>query len=251
MSDYKIIIVPMDGKDSKTISLGSFKFFLIKLFLIVIAILAFLIPFIWGDYIYLQKNSLELSKKLKEFKQKEEYYNSINKKITVIDRYIQYLHNAMNMVGKEVPPSLSEFTKNDSLQQIYRFKSLNKDENRPNILPVTEGWVSRKFSSAHKGVDYVAPIGTIIRATASGIVTKIENDENLGKMVTINHNNGYVTKYAHCDQIIVKKGDIVEKGETIATVGNSGKTTSGPHLHYVILKNNTPIDPQHIILKGF
>jgi murein DD-endopeptidase MepM/ murein hydrolase activator NlpD len=124
----------------------------------------------------------------------------------------------------------------------------------PNISPV-EGWVTRKFSpdtsdakSGHLGVDFAAAHGTPIRATAPGVVGKIENDKYFGWMVTIYHDYGFVTRYGHCSQVLVSKHDRVHRGQTIALVGNTGRSTA-PHLHYEVLKDGKHIDPlKHIIV---
>ena len=124
----------------------------------------------------------------------------------------------------------------------------------PNIQP-TEGWITRKFISqpndteqAHLGIDFAATSGTPIRATARGVVDDVYKDTYFGFIVTIKHGYGFVTRYGHCLQILVAKGDHVERGQTIALVGNTGHS-SAPHLHYEILKDGKNVDPMEYIIR--
>lgn len=95
----------------------------------------------------------------------------------------------------------------------------------------------------HKGVDIVGPVGSPIYASDEGIVTYADyEDGGYGNIVKIDHQNGYETYYAHCSEILVKKGDTVKKGDLIAKVGNTGRST-GPHLHFEIRKNGETQNP--------
>lgn len=95
----------------------------------------------------------------------------------------------------------------------------------------------------HDGVDISAPIGSDVFATGNGIVKNTyTSDIGYGNRIVINHGNGHTTVYAHLDKILVSRGDYVEKGDIIGTIGNTGRST-GPHLHYEILVNNKPVDP--------
>jgi murein DD-endopeptidase MepM/ murein hydrolase activator NlpD len=100
-----------------------------------------------------------------------------------------------------------------------------------------------KVMKFHEGVDFSAPIGTEIYATGNGEVVKIiKSKRAYGNNVLIDHGFGFHTFYSHCDEIIVTKGQQVKRGQVIATVGNTGKSTA-PHLHYEVRKNGRPIDP--------
>lgn len=102
-------------------------------------------------------------------------------------------------------------------------------------------------AALHAGVDFSAPIGTPVLSTANGIISKaVLNDVGYGNFVEITHAQGVITKYAHLDQILVSKDDKVGKGSLIGTVGNTGRST-GPHLHFEVLVNNTPVDPMSVI----
>jgi murein DD-endopeptidase MepM/ murein hydrolase activator NlpD len=126
----------------------------------------------------------------------------------------------------------------------------------PNIQPVIDGWITRRFSmvgsdtsSVHTGIDYAATLGTLIRATAPGVVENVSNDKYFGLILVVRHGFGFSTKYGHCSQVLVSKGDHVERGQTIALVGNTGRS-SAPHLHYEVLKDGKNVDPIKYVVGG-
>lgn len=100
-----------------------------------------------------------------------------------------------------------------------------------------------KVLKMHTGIDFTAPIGTPVRATADGEVQQmVASKRGYGNTVIIKHGMGYSTLYAHLDQVMVRNGQKVTRGEVIGTVGNSGMSMA-PHLHYEVQMNNQPIDP--------
>lgn len=123
-------------------------------------------------------------------------------------------------------------------------------------FPVEKGFISSPFGirldpinkewSDHNGLDIAAPIGTKIFTTADGVVTSAGSNGSFGNMVEILHKNGFITRYAHCDELFVKKGQQLFKNEIIATVGNTGRSL-GPHLHYEILLAGDVLDPAYFI----
>lgn len=88
----------------------------------------------------------------------------------------------------------------------------------------------------HEGTDFPAAYGTPILATADGVVTRSAWDAEYGYLVEIQHKNGVLTRYAHAQELLVKRGDLVKQSQAIAKVGSSGRST-GPHLHYEVLKD--------------
>lgn len=99
-----------------------------------------------------------------------------------------------------------------------------------------------RWGSYHKGLDIANPTGTPIVAADGGKVAFSGWKGDYGYLVIINHENGYATYYGHASKLLVKKGDRVYRGQTIAKVGNTGRST-GPHLHFEVRKNGTPVDP--------
>ncbi|MGI6334674.1 MAG: M23 family metallopeptidase, partial [Saccharofermentanales bacterium] len=100
----------------------------------------------------------------------------------------------------------------------------------------------------HPAADVGAPRGTKIKAAAAGRVTVASYNWSAGNYVTINHGNGFTTTYMHCSKLLVRYGQYVEKGETIALVGNTGTSTC-PHLHYELRFNGDPVNPKSMIME--
>ena len=129
--------------------------------------------------------------------------------------------------------------------------------NTPSIMPTT-GWLSSHFtqsrfhpilhaSRAHEGIDLAAPMGAPIIAPAAGRVISVANEPGYGRTFQIDHGSGIITRFAHCSRIIVHVGQVVTRGQPIATIGNSGLST-GPHLHYEVHVNGKPVDPLRFVL---
>lgn len=104
---------------------------------------------------------------------------------------------------------------------------------------------SGKFRS-HKGVDVAGFMGMPIIATAAGVVSYSGHRSGYGKMVEINHGKGFVTRYAHAQSVSVKVGDVVKKGQQVALMGSTGRST-GPHVHYEVLKRDKRINPNYYL----
>lgn len=126
----------------------------------------------------------------------------------------------------------------------------------PGGRPVTQGWISSYFgqrtdpfngrNAYHRGIDFAGPAGSEVVAVASGVVTYSKDRFGYGKTVEINHGNGYVTRYAHNQRTLVAPGDTVQKGQAIALMGSTGRST-GPHLHFEVLKNGRAVDPMSFV----
>lgn len=151
-----------------------------------------------------------------------------------------------------------------SINQQKGFESLFKYlDGQRNLLSSTpairpsKGWVASRFGyrkspftglrEFHKGLDVANRIGTPIISSADGIVSFVGVKGNFGKVIKINHGHGMATLYAHTHKVLKKQGDTVKRGDTIALMGNSGRST-GPHLHYVVFLNGIPVNPEKYIL---
>ena len=118
--------------------------------------------------------------------------------------------------------------------------------------PITKGWLSSYFGirkdpfngkpSMHKGIDFAGKEDGEIIATASGVVSWADDRYGYGLLIEINHGDGLKTRYGHNKKLLVNVGDVVGKGQVIARMGSTGRST-GPHVHYEILRNNKQIDP--------
>jgi len=117
----------------------------------------------------------------------------------------------------------------------------------------TEGWLTSYFGMRkspftgqrvmHEGLDIAASIGTPVVATADGVVARVGYSSGYGKMVVIDHGYGYRTIFGHNSKILVKAGQKIKRGDVIAKVGNTGRST-GSHLHYELRLKGVPIDPR-------
>jgi murein DD-endopeptidase MepM/ murein hydrolase activator NlpD len=118
--------------------------------------------------------------------------------------------------------------------------------------PITKGWLSSYYGvrkdpfsgkpTMHKGVDFAGKEDTAIIATAAGVITWASKRYGYGNLIEINHGDGLTTRYGHNKNLLVNVGDVVNKGQKIARMGSTGRST-GPHVHYEILRNNKQIDP--------
>ncbi|MDP1567091.1 MAG: M23 family metallopeptidase [Polaromonas sp.] len=104
-------------------------------------------------------------------------------------------------------------------------------------------------SALHTGLDFPAEPGTAILAAAGGVVVTQEYHTAYGNMVEVDHGNDLVTRYAHASRVLVKKGDLVRRGQKIAEVGTTGRST-GPHLHFEVLVQGVYQDPQKFLTAG-
>ena len=114
------------------------------------------------------------------------------------------------------------------------------------------GWRLDPFTgrtALHTGLDFQAGPGTPILAAAGGVVVAQENHPAYGQMVEIDHGNHLLTRYAHASKIWVRKGDLVKRGQKIAEVGTTGRST-GPHLHFEVMVQGVPQDPQKFLAAG-
>ena len=104
-------------------------------------------------------------------------------------------------------------------------------------------------SALHTGLDFAADTGTPIHAAAGGVVVTQELHPGYGNLVEVDHGNDLVTRYAHASKVMVKKGDLVRRGQVIAEVGSTGRST-GPHLHFEVLVQGVYQDPKKFLDAG-
>ncbi len=122
--------------------------------------------------------------------------------------------------------------------------------------PVPLGFVTMEFGEGagaagvpHTGIDIAARRDTPVRAAEDGVVTLAGMDERYGNLVEISHSGGLLTRYGHNSRLVVGQGQMVRKGDIIAYVGSTGRVTTGPHLHFEVLKDGRPVDPRRYLPK--
>jgi murein DD-endopeptidase MepM/ murein hydrolase activator NlpD len=131
-----------------------------------------------------------------------------------------------------------------------------KAQIHPEGRPVTGGFISSYFGERedpfsgheayHKGVDFAGSAGSNVMAVAAGIVTWAGQRTGYGNLVEINHGDGFVTRYAHNERTLVSVGQAVKRGESVALMGSTGRST-GPHVHFEVLRNGRQVDPLSFI----
>jgi murein DD-endopeptidase MepM/ murein hydrolase activator NlpD len=143
----------------------------------------------------------------------------------------------------------------DALQSLMVNRQL-EDDLTPSGWPVRKGWISSRYGERsdpftgkrahHQGLDFVGTRGTEVLSVASGVVIRAGKRGAYGNTVEIDHGNGYRTRYAHNEALIVEPGDHVTAGQVIARLGSSGRA-SAPHVHFEVLKDGTPINPSSFV----
>jgi len=149
-------------------------------------------------------------------------------------------------------------SREESLSELEKLLQVKKEmlAHTPSVWPVM-GWVTSGFgfrtnpftglAQMHEGLDVSNRVGTLIIASAHGIVSDVGNDIAHGKVVVIFHGFGMTTRYCHLNKVFVKTGQRVKRGDRIAEIGMTGKTT-GPHLHYEVRLSGIPVNPMRYML---
>ena len=124
--------------------------------------------------------------------------------------------------------------------------------------PIKLGWMSSGFGRRvdpitgrmawHAGSDFAGKAGSDVVAVASGVVTFAGEKSGYGRMIEINHGAGYITRYGHHEELLVAAGDVVKKGQVIGRMGSTGRST-GPHVHFEVLKDGHPVDPARYVAR--
>lgn len=167
-------------------------------------------------------------------------------------KLVRLMHQSFDNLDREISIQTNEKI------ELYKFLESQKSmlAATPSIWPA-KGWISSRFGyrispftnqrEFHKGIDVSSRMNAPIIAPADGVVTSIRSDPGYGRIMTIDHGYNLMTRYAHLSKVLVKKGQPVKRGEKIALVGKTGRTT-GPHLHYEVTLNRVPLNPLRYIL---
>lgn len=166
---------------------------------------------------------------------------------------IQEMHEQVNQLD------LAAVTQQERFETLYEHMEAQQSilACTPTIRPVEDGYISSIFGyrvspfterrEFHKGLDISTKKGTTIIATADGVISYSGKNGSMGNMIAIDHGYGYTTRYGHCQKLLKKKGENVKRGEVIALVGNTGRST-GPHVHYEVKLNGVQVNPNSYIL---
>jgi murein DD-endopeptidase MepM/ murein hydrolase activator NlpD len=146
---------------------------------------------------------------------------------------------------------------NDRGQKLSVLETLLMNRNlnervMPSGRPVKDGWLSSGYGKRndpftgkqefHKGLDFAGKKGSEVIVVGDGVVTWAGEQTGYGDLVEVSHGNGYVTRYAHNKKHLVKVGDTVRKGQQIALMGSTGRST-GPHVHFEVMRDGKSVNP--------
>ena len=131
-----------------------------------------------------------------------------------------------------------------------------EDDLTPTGWPVRKGWISSRYGDRtdpftgerahHSGLDFVGKRGSDVLSVAGGVVVWAGKDSGYGNMIEIDHGNGYRTRYAHNDSLLVQPGDPVRAGQLIARMGSTGRATTA-HVHFEVLKDGNTVNPAKFV----
>lgn len=187
-----------------------------------------------------------------------EIHNSLDQSdVTVMD-YLGEDDNAVwtaESVGRKLDTLQQQLASQQeglTMLDVVLTRRAGTEASLPTFMPVDYPWLSSSFGwrrnpvtgrhSMHEGLDFAAPKGTPIMAASGGVVVQAKTLAGYGKTVEIDHGNGLLTRYAHASSLLVKPGDLVEKGQMVARVGSTGRST-GAHLHFEVRMADYPLDP--------
>lgn len=171
------------------------------------------------------------------------------------DLSMSEFQQALDILAKDVEHRADYMNVVETTLMSYKIKS----RLLPTIQPVNVsynasgfGWRLDPFTGRnafHEGIDFPSPVGTSIVAAAGGVVIAAEYHHEYGNMLEIDHGNDIVTRYGHASKLLVKVGDIVRRGQHVADIGSTGRST-GPHLHFEVLVRGTQQDPHKFLSAG-
>ena len=143
------------------------------------------------------------------------------------------------------------------LESLLMSRSL-RERVMPSGKPVADGWLSSRYGKRndpftgkqnfHKGLDFAGKKGSEVTTVGDGVVSWAGKRSGYGNLIEINHGNGYTTRYGHNQKHLVQVGDKVKKGQQIALMGSTGRST-GPHVHFEVLQNGKTVNPSKYIAR--
>lgn len=208
----------------------------------------------------LKKQAVELSFKTDSLQQvlffNEQYYSSIKKvlqgDVSALDFNRDSIIEAAKLDPSEVDlnPTKEDSLLREKVDKEDKYNLFEKDNTRNFVLfPPVQGTISEAYNSKNKhyAVDIIVAENTPIKAAADGTVIFAEWTTETGFVVILEHANNLLSVYKHNASVIKNQGDLVQAGEVIATAGNTGELTTGPHLHFELWSDGYPINPTNFI----
>ena len=229
-----------------------------------VAVLIVLSGLLLGDYLWIRPQGKALRETSTEAKAEQQRLFALHERSQEIQRLLMSWKGLREKIQASLPSQQrSSPNRTYPVEDLENNLDLLRSELEHLIAAIPTDWpangnvtsgVGMRFSpwtgkaEFHSGLDIPNPTGTPVYAPGNGIVDFVGESNGNGRTVILNHGQGIVTQYAHLSKAHVKKGEGVRKGQHIANVGSTGKSTS-PHLHYEVRVNGVPIDPRRQLLK--
>lgn len=243
-----VILVPQGGARTYSFQVRSGLLVLAASVLSVLILVALTFVFSFGRLFAQSRNSASLEREVRDLRKQLAQTDELREKLAENDKLRSQV---LKLMGAADIPEAPAMVAARSTGADAELRLLEEDFMRavPRSWPV-RGPVTRGFLAAgqdardfHPGIDIVATTGTPVRAAAAGTVTIAEFDAEYGYMLAVVHGLGLETRYGHNQRLSVGVGDRVERGQVVASVGSTGRST-GPHLHFEIRKDGVPVDPR-------
>lgn len=254
MKKYTIQIIPSDGNVKEFVISFRLVILLLVLFVTIIAAaIYFVLDF--GNIYVRSVNYNIMKKRVKQLENREKEIEYLNQEIK---RFYDLSRRLNHALGLNIKPKKIVEEGSEVSRYINQEKNNSKDMEEearellqyvPSTTPCHGGWVSAGFSREHKAIDISIKEGSSVFSTMRGEVVFSGNTTYLGNTIKIKNDEGFMTVYAHNSKNMVKKGDMVNKGDLIALSGSSGRSEA-PHLHYAIKMQGKWVDPANYMPIG-
>ncbi len=253
---FSIVIVPHDVGKTRTYRIPYKVFYTFLVILAAGAILLTIFAATYGRLLLRTREIVVLQRQVEELTRKNEKLKEIAVNIDKIRMMSKEMRIMLGVnSSEESDAGRNEVRSAESVNNKIEDEKNNILRAIPSFWPV-RGFLTKKFNISaeesstdyHKGIDIAVQRGEPVRSAASGNVIAAGWDKIYGYFIRIDHGYGLKTLYGHNERIVVKDGERVERGQTIAYSGNSGKS-SAPHLHFEVSKNNVSVDPLRYLLQ--
>jgi len=227
-------------------------------------LLAGIVALLFGDYLRMKFQRSEVHDLVVDTQLQQEQLSSLYDRTKEVQGLLAHWKELRGKVQASLPPQRrASVNGHEAVAGLENYLNSLQDQLKqmiasiPTSLPaagrISSGVGTRPSpwdgkAEFHSGLDIPNPIGTPVYAPADGVVDFVGQSNGNGQTVLLDHGQGIITQYAHLSKTNVKKGEAVRKGQQIANVGNTGKSTSA-HLHYEVRVNGVPVDPRRYLVK--
>lgn len=252
---WTIIVVPQGGARTYSIQARVDLLLAAAALLGLLFLVTLTLMLTYGRYFHASRQTARLQDEVDRLHGQLAQVDELRRQLDENDRARRKVLGLM-AAGKALPDSLrggpvvavAPVVPNEDLEARALDFSRSVPRSWPLRGPVTNGFLaaSRDARGFHPGIDIAAPTGTPVRAAAAGTVSYAAWDPEYGYLVVVDHGMGLETHYGHNSRLSVAAGDRVERGQLVAAVGSTGRSTA-PHLHFEIRKDGVAVDPRHYL----